>query len=58
MSDEDDYVVEGPATPDEDETYGPEPDDPRAAGGYASAYEVPGYNESYEQGDCCDGRNH
>lgn len=48
-------LYEGPATPDDDETFGPEPDDPRAAGTYEDAYEVPDYDPAHEEyGDCCE----
>ncbi len=46
---------EGPATPDDDEMYGPEPDDPRAAGAYGDPYDVPDYDPAYEQAaSCCE----
>jgi hypothetical protein len=44
---------EGPTTPDEDETFGPEPDDPRAAGPFEQPYEVPDFDPALEQRDLC-----
>lgn len=46
-------ATEGPATPDEDETFGPEPDDPRAAGAFHEPYEVPDFDPAYEERDMC-----
>ena len=48
-------AVEGPLTPDDDETYGPEPDDPRAAGGYHDPYEVDDFDPANEQHEMCCG---
>jgi hypothetical protein len=46
----------GPTSPDDDETYGPEPDDPRAAGSYHDPYDVPDYDPAHEQQGCaCQG---
>ena len=45
--------LEMPVTPDEDETFGAEPDDPRAAGRFEDPYEVPEFDPSYEQRDMC-----
>lgn len=54
--DDPDDIVAGPTSPDEDETYGPEPDDPRAAGAYDDPYDVPDYDDALEQYDCaCQG---
>jgi hypothetical protein len=44
---------EGPTTPDEDETFGPEPDDPGAAGSFGDPYEVPDFDPALEVGDIC-----
>jgi hypothetical protein len=45
--------MEGPTTPDEDESFGPEPDDPRAAGAFDEPYEVPDFNPAFELRDMC-----
>jgi hypothetical protein len=45
--------LQGPTTPEDDETFGPEPDDPRAAGGFEEPYEVPDFNAAYEERDIC-----
>lgn len=49
---------EGPMTPDEDETFGPEPDDPGAAGPFEQPYEVPDFDPAYEVGDICSEEAH
>lgn len=46
-------MMEGPNTPDDDEAYGREPDDPRAAGTYDDVYDVPDYDDALEQRECC-----
>jgi len=46
-------ALAGPTTPDDDETFGPEPDDPRAAGAYHDPYDVPDYDPAHEEHDCC-----
>lgn len=46
---------DGPTTPDDDATYGPEPDDPRASGTFHTPYDVPGFDPALEQhGSCCE----
>jgi len=45
--------TEGPTTPDEDAAFGPESDDPRAAGTFAEPYEVPDFDPAYELRDMC-----
>jgi hypothetical protein len=45
--------TEGPLTPDEDDEFGPEPDDPRAAGAFDDPYEVPDFDPAYELHDMC-----
>lgn len=51
---EDDFAaMEGPSSPEEDEAFGPEPDDPRAAGGFEDPYEVPDFDPAYEERDMC-----
>jgi hypothetical protein len=45
--------TEGPITPDEDDAFGPEPDDPRAAGAFEEPYEVPDFDPAYELHDMC-----
>jgi len=48
-------VLAGPVTPDDDESYGPEPDDPRGTGAYAVPYEVADFDPALEQhGSCCE----
>jgi hypothetical protein len=44
---------EGPTTPDEDETFGAEPDDHRAAGRFEDVYAVADFDPAYEQRDMC-----
>ena len=44
---------EGPSTPDEDATFGPEPDDPRAAGRFDDPYDVPDFDPAFEERDMC-----
>ena len=44
---------EGPASPDEDESYGSEPDDPRVAGKFEDPYEVPDFDPANEERDMC-----
>lgn len=52
-------AIDGPSSPDEDETYGPEADDPRAAGAYHDPYDVPHYDPAHELHDCaCQGGHH
>jgi hypothetical protein len=48
-----DSLLEGPPTPDEDETFGPEPDDPGAAGSFEDPYEVPDFDPALEARDIC-----
>jgi len=51
---EDEFSLrEGPARPEEDESYGAEPDDPRAAGRFADPYEVPDFDPANEERDMC-----
>jgi hypothetical protein len=45
--------TEGPTTPDEDDAFGPESDDPRAAGTFEEPYEVPDFDPAYELRDMC-----
>jgi hypothetical protein len=45
--------TEGPTTPDEDDAFGPEPDDPRAAGAFGEPYEVPDFDPAHEERDIC-----
>ncbi len=40
--------TEGPTTPDEDDAFGPESDDPRAAGTFEEPFEVPDFDPAYE----------
>lgn len=47
-------VSEGPPTPDDDEAFGPEPDDPRAAGSFEHPYEVSEFDPSNEERDICE----
>ena len=55
----DDVAIDGPISPDEDETYGPEDDDPRAIGAFADPYDVPDYDPALELHDCaCQGGRH
>jgi hypothetical protein len=49
---------DGPETPDEDATFGPEPDDPRAASPYGVPYEVTEYDPANEQMDICEFDEH
>ncbi len=54
LSSHDDFPPpEGPTTPDEDEAFGAEPDDHRAAGGFEDAYAVADFDPTYEQRDMC-----
>lgn len=46
--------LEGPQTPDEDETFGPEEDDPTAAAPFAKPYDVPGLDPAHEARDLHD----
>jgi hypothetical protein len=46
-------ATEGPTTPDEDDSFGPEPDDPRAAGAFGEPYEVPDFDPAHEERDIC-----
>lgn len=50
---EDDELTgaEGPATPEEDETFGPEPDDPAAAAPFEQPYEVEDFDPVHEERD-------
>lgn len=41
-------LVEGPSTPDEDEFFGAEGDDPRAVAPFESAYEVDDFDPVHE----------
>ena len=43
----------GPRTPDEDEAFGAEPDDPRAAGRFEDPFDVPDFDPAHEQRDMC-----
>jgi hypothetical protein len=45
--------LEEPVTPDEDETFGAEPDDPRAAGRFEDAYAVSDFDPTHEERDMC-----
>lgn len=50
---------DGPTTPDDDATYGPELDDPRASGRFHDPYEVPDFDPALEQhGSCCEAGDH
>ena len=44
-------ALEGPPTPEDDETFGPEPDDPAAAAPFAQAYEVEDFDPALEERD-------
>ena len=46
--------LEGPPSPEEDETFGPEPDDPETGMAYGQAYEVEFFDETHEQRDLHD----
>ena len=51
---EDDFPTpDGPRTPDEDEAFGAELDDPRAAGRFEDPYDVPDFDPTHEQRDMC-----
>jgi len=50
---DEDPVPEGPATPDVDESYGPERDDPRAAGAFNDPYQVEDFDPANEERDMC-----
>ena len=50
--------ADGPRTPDEDETFGREPDDPRLAGSFDTPYEVTQYDPANELMDICDRNGH
>jgi hypothetical protein len=56
-SDDDVASLEGPRTPDEDETFGPEPDDPRAAGRFEDPHDVPDFDPALEERDMCSGES-
>ena len=44
---------DGPRTPDEDDAFGAEPDDPRAAGRFDDPFDVPDFDPAHEQRDMC-----
>ena len=48
-------ILVGPASPDDDETYGPEEDDPRAAGAFHEPYEVADFDPECEIHEMCCG---
>ncbi|MGI9100699.1 MAG: hypothetical protein ACR2H2_19800 [Solirubrobacteraceae bacterium] len=52
-SDDEFASPEGPRTPDEDEEFGPEPDDPRAAGRFEDPHDVPDFDAALEERDMC-----
>jgi len=53
----DELEHDGPRTPDEDESFGPEDDDPRAAAPFDRAYEVPDFDPEHEVRDLHDGEH-
>jgi hypothetical protein len=55
VSENDLHPLEGPRTPDEDHSFGAEPDDPRAAGRFEDPYDVLDFDPAHEQHDLCSG---
>jgi hypothetical protein len=45
--------LEEPVTPDEDGTFGAEPDDPRALGRFQDPYVIADFDPAHEQRDMC-----
>ena len=51
MTEREAAAQEGPDTPDEDEAFGPEEDDPGAAAPFDQPYEVEDFDASHEERD-------